>query len=445
MYENTVRQLYVAKKFVGAESGNISDAGDIKLMKSPDKKKFYFQFKDKGGISCTDLIEFDKVRDITICKPVGLTMHKHVVKVDEAFLDATTGNEGNMIPGETYGLHVTLRDWGGIETYRMKDAFVLGKKGMTTIDFYEKMAESFEKQFTTANDKGIFSVAVAKTTVGGITFQSTEAGKKVTVDLDTTAASNSATYSSGTLALTIKSASATVDDINTAIATTSNCPIKAVDAGTVADASTATEIETGLVITELAPLYKQDFVKMIETNAKMYADTIMVNGVSEHWGTVTKSVSSYTGNARKTAEWERFYMRARGENDGYLGYPYCDPAEMMIQNPGINDNFWYLEISYLFRGEGMVNTDSPKSLTIVASTSDENTSAAGVFAVPNTAGSGNTPTSKSLDNVDATSHSVATVMKGSTDFGTASSAETLLFNLLGSDYLNRNIRFVYSK
>lgn len=371
MFEQQVRQLYVAKARV-ASNGTISTEGDIKLMKTPDGKKIYFQFKDKGGVSCTDQIEIDKIRNINVCKPKGLAMHKHVVKVDESLLDATTGNEGNMIPGETYGLHIVVKDWGGIDTYRMKDAFVLGKKGMTTVDFYEKMAESFKKQFTTANDLGIFSVEVAETTVGGITFQSTEAGKKVTVDLDTTAAGNSATYSSGTLALTINHATnTTVDDVNTEIAKTSNCPIKAVNIGTVADASTATEIETGLIITETAPLYKQDLVKMIPTNAEISTDSIMVNGVTEHWGTVAKSVSSFTGNARKTAEWERFYMRARGENDGWLDYPYCDPAELMIQNPGINDNFWYLNIQYFFRGEGMVNTDSPKDMTIVVSTALE--------------------------------------------------------------------------
>lgn len=437
MYENTVRQLYVAKKFVGAGSGTISDAGDIKLMKSRDGKKFYFQFKDKGGISCTDLIEFDKVRDITICKPVGLTMHKHVVKVDETLLDTDAGNSGNMIPGEMYGLHVTLRDWGGIETYRMKDAFVLGKKGMTPYDFYVKMKESFEKQFTTANDKGIFDLSFGNVVVGGITFAAKRPGIKVKISSVSNSA-NAATETTGTVDLKLKTTTETLDDINTALSATN---VYAVAGGTASTATTAVNVPCELIITELAPLYKQDFVKMIETNASMYADTIMVNGASEHWGTVTKSVSSYTGNARKTAEWERFYMRARGENDGYLGYPYCDPAELMIQNPGINDNFWYLEISYLFRGEGMVNTDSPKSLTIVASTSDENTSAAGVFAVPNTAGSGNTPTNGSLDKVDATSHSVATVMKGSSDFGSAN----LLYNILGSDYLNRDIRFVYSK
>jgi hypothetical protein len=256
----------------------------------------------------------------------------------------------------------------------MKDAFVLGKKGMTPYDFYNKLKGAFEKQFTTANDKGIFSASVGVATLDGVTIVPKKDGVKITT---TTSTGESIANSSGTITITAKSGTTSLSSLQATLAATADgskdlIDIIGMDYGAFANNVTAQDLpDAGLTITELAPLYKQDFVKMIDTNASMYTDTIMVNGASEHWGTVTKSVSSYTGNARKTAEWERFYMRARGENDGYLGYPYCDPAEMMIQSPGINDNFWYLNIKYLFRGEGMVNTDSPKDLTIVVSTALE--------------------------------------------------------------------------
>lgn len=438
MFENQVRQFYVAKEFVG--SGIVTNEGDIKLFKTPDGKAFYFQFKDKGGVACTDRIEFDKVRDINICKPAGIAINSYFIQMND-----------DPKVGEYYILRIEMKNLAGIEGRKLKEAVALAKADDTKDDIYAALVNSFYKNFA-REPQNPYTISVGgkpTTLYNGTTAAATFTALKSNVKVELKAAGSAditITTSDGvtTVAITPATGSATKTAIASQIAADDSAKelITIDSVGTYA-AVAATPLIYGLTITDKTPEYKENLVEMKETETEIFCSEINVNANTNYaqslapWGTVEES-RTFTGNARRTAMYERFGMKTRGELNGWLGYPQCDPAEMMIQNPGLNDNFWWLNIAYRFQGEGMVNTFSDKSLTIVVKTTDENTSSKGVFAVPNT--SSGTPTSNSLDKIDADATS-ATVLKASSDFGSAN----LLYNLLGSDYLNRNIRFVKSK
>ena len=140
---NQVRHLY-ATAATTAEKRTITVGGDTDTI--------YFKYKDaEGKDRRSDLI---KVDSILWARHTPATVQKRALKkvtvtLDESYL-ITNGSDKLVIPGQDYILRIVIRQFAGMsdeDTY-IKYGLVHGVKNMKAADFYAKMKESLEKNFS---------------------------------------------------------------------------------------------------------------------------------------------------------------------------------------------------------------------------------------------------------------------------------------------------------
>jgi hypothetical protein len=142
---NQNRQFYVVTEVVTEEP---KSEGQLKFGKTADGKQFFFKHYGKGGLTRTDLIDVDKVRDAkaTDSKSMQRKLKKAVVKLSDEV------NEGKPIVGQDYILRVTIFNYlaPGDACQLVKSAAVHATKAMATDAeaFYKKMAESLTLNFS---------------------------------------------------------------------------------------------------------------------------------------------------------------------------------------------------------------------------------------------------------------------------------------------------------
>lgn len=140
---NQNRQFYVVTEVVSAEPTN---EGQIKLGKTADGKQIFFKYFGKGGLTRTDLIDVDKV---CYAKLTTKDVMRRKLKKATVTLSGDV-NEGAPIVGQDYVLRIQINNYlaPGDACVLIKSGVVHAVKGMTTAQFYEKMVESLEKNFS---------------------------------------------------------------------------------------------------------------------------------------------------------------------------------------------------------------------------------------------------------------------------------------------------------
>lgn len=142
---NQNRQFYVMKAFK-AKTATISDEGDLQLLDGGDNQIF-FKHKGMGGLTRTDIIDVDKIRDVKITRAKAMERHtkKALIKLNDV-------NEGKPIPGQDYVLMVQVNNYlaPGDACVLIRTGAVHATKAMSTNvrAFYDKLAESLTKNFS---------------------------------------------------------------------------------------------------------------------------------------------------------------------------------------------------------------------------------------------------------------------------------------------------------
>ena len=150
---NQVRHLYAATALGTADSTTkrMKETTPGAIMVGGDSDTFYFEYQGKGGRMRSDLIKADSVlwaRHTPAAKQAR-ALKKVTVTLDDNYL-IDEGESKYVIPGQDYILRIVFRQFAGMsdeDTY-IKYGLVHGAKKMTPTDFYTKMKDSLEKNFS---------------------------------------------------------------------------------------------------------------------------------------------------------------------------------------------------------------------------------------------------------------------------------------------------------
>lgn len=144
--ENQATLVYVAKA-LKTDFASLKDAGDILVKATPDKQAIYFQHKGVADISRSDLIE---VKNIISANATAAKDMEKKLKNATVTLDASV-NGGKPIAGQDYVLRLVFSGYTGIspeDSQYWKYGVVHATNGMSTSDFYKKMAISIAKNMS---------------------------------------------------------------------------------------------------------------------------------------------------------------------------------------------------------------------------------------------------------------------------------------------------------
>ena len=147
---NQVRHLYAATALGTADgtTKRMKETSVGAIMVGGDADTIYFEYQGNGGRMRSDLIKVDSVvwaRHTPAAKQAR-ALKKVTVTLDTNYLTS----EGNVIPGQDYILRIAFRQFAGMsdEDVYIKYGLVHGVKNMTATNFYTKMKESLEKNFS---------------------------------------------------------------------------------------------------------------------------------------------------------------------------------------------------------------------------------------------------------------------------------------------------------
>lgn len=150
---NQVRHLYAATALGTADTTTkrMKETTPGAIMVGGDTDTFYFEYQGNGGRMRSDLIKADSViwaRHTPAAKQAR-ALKKVTVTLDENYL-IESGDTKYVVPGQDYILRIVFRQFAGMsdeDTY-IKYGLVHGAKNMTAENFYTKMKESLEKNFS---------------------------------------------------------------------------------------------------------------------------------------------------------------------------------------------------------------------------------------------------------------------------------------------------------
>ena len=145
---NQNRHLYVAKAYSASidESSAVGTIGGVKTIGEGNDKELFIQYKGAGSTMRSDRIN---LKNLDYAKAVSAADMVEPLKVVEVTLDPSV-NEGNPVGGQDYILGLDFRQWiGGSDkdTY-YKNGAVHATAGMSKSDFYKKMVESLNLNFS---------------------------------------------------------------------------------------------------------------------------------------------------------------------------------------------------------------------------------------------------------------------------------------------------------
>ena len=138
---NQVRQLYVAKALKDSTAA-LTTAGDIVPKADTAKTTLYFQSMSPAGIVASDKID---LKHVLYAKATPSEALAHKLVRYSVTLDADVS--ATPVAGQNYILRLAFRQYIGLseEDQYFKYGEVIARSGMTTSDFYKKMAISLAK------------------------------------------------------------------------------------------------------------------------------------------------------------------------------------------------------------------------------------------------------------------------------------------------------------
>lgn len=306
---NQVRQFYTSKALRSSGDVVSSDAdGTIAVKKNAASTFAYFEYKNAGGVTRSDLID---IKNIDYAKATDADKLTQPMSRHKLVLDSTV-NSGNPLAGQDYVLRIAFRNFIGLseEDQYFKHGSVKATSGMSASDFYKSMA-----------------ISLAATL-----FK--DAAPLLSVSLET----------GGTLP-------GTVNGTPTLITSTSAAFIASLS-GTY----------TGIVIEELAQPWTLGTFKQNRVNYTIQPASITVSDVDQIWGIATKVTSiTVLNNGKLTADMEYFYLGEKGDIYRKMGFPNVFNTQYLVDYT-LKYNF--IDITYHYKGNAEDVQKSPKTITL---------------------------------------------------------------------------------
>lgn len=305
---NQVRQLYVVKAIDstysasnGAWTPAVKDAGTIDAKSDNNKTHLYFNYIGVGGQMRSDLIDIKNILHIKATSGDDVSQSRKLKKV-KVTLDKNV-NGGSPVSGEDYILRIAFRQFVGMsdEDQYFKYGMVHAYAGMTTSEFYKKLALSLAKNFSRE-----VSPLVSFALVSG----------------------------------------------STEVPVTSTTPADSLNSNYTAVTITEVEQPWRLGIMEQTPVY---FTVM--------PTVINVNSEEVIWGTAADVDSGKTvNNGKAIADLEYFCMGERGDIYRGVGFPHNIPTTYLVDPTLTYD---VIDIHYAYVGSNESVQKSEKTITLV--------------------------------------------------------------------------------
>lgn len=296
---NQVRQLYVANALKTAAT-QLSAPGDIFIGASDVTGGMYFQYVGAlGDTMRSDLIKASQIKYVTAVSSDDMA---YKLKYFDVALDAEV-NGGAPVAGQDYLLRLNFREYVGLspEYQTNRYGLVHAVSGMVASDFYKQMAISLAKNLS--NDVN----PLAKVYV-----TASPSNKEVTSET-------------------------TMDDLNSVTA-------------------------TGIRVEEVGQPWHLGVMEQGVVPFEVLTPSIIVDGDSRLWGTVTAGVSeTVLPQGQKIADLEWFAMGERGDQYRLVGWPNVIPTKYMVDS---TKNYDVVTIHYYFEGHNEAVQKSEKDIQI---------------------------------------------------------------------------------
>lgn len=302
---NQVRQLYVAKT-LRDNTAALATAGDIVPKADTAKTTLYFQSMSPAGIVASDKID---LKHVLYAKATPSEALAHKLVRYSVTLD--TDVSATPVAGQNYILRLAFRQYIGLseEDQYFKYGEVIARSGMTTSDFYKKMAISLAKNLE----------------------NKTESTPLVNIYL------------------------------NSAAADGTDVPVTA----TTKESDLNKEDDYDKIIIEEAEqpwvlgMMPQAFIPFTPQFL-----TITVDGEDRLWGVATVVTPKKTvPDGHLIADLEYFCMGARGDIYRGMGYPNIIKTTYLVDPSAVYD---VLDIHYFYTGSNESVQKSEKTITLVA-------------------------------------------------------------------------------
>lgn len=301
---NQVRQLYVAKA-IKANTAALATAGDIVPKADAAKTTLYFQYMSPAGLVSSDKID---LKHVLYAKATSSDALAHKLIRYSITLDGDVS--ATPVAGQNYILRLAFRQYIGLseEDQYFKYGEVIARSGMTTSDFYKKMAISLAKNLENKTES---------TPLVNIYLNSAEADG---TDVPVTA--------------TTKESDLNKDDYDKIIIEEAEQPWV-----------------LGMMPQAFIPFTPQFL-------------TITVDGEDRLWGVATVVTPKKTvPDGHLIADLEYFCMGARGDIYRGMGYPNIIKTTYLVDPSAVYD---VLDIHYFYTGSNESVQKSEKTITLVA-------------------------------------------------------------------------------
>lgn len=302
---NQVRQLYVVKSLqTNTNTTALTTTGDIMPKVDTAKTTLYFQSMSPAGIVASDKIDLKHVlyAKATPSKALAHKLVRYSVTLD-------TNVSATPVAGQNYILRLAFRQYIGLseEDQYFKYGEVIARSGMTTSDFYKKMAISLAKNLENKTESTpLVNIYLNSATTDGTDVQVTATTKES--DLK--------------------------DDYNKIIIEEAEQPWV-----------------LGMMSQAFIPFTPQFL-------------TITVDGEDRLWGVATVVTPEKTiPDGHLIADLEYFCMGARGDIYRGMGYPNIIKTTYLVDPSAVYD---VLDIHYFYTGSNESVQKSEKTITLVA-------------------------------------------------------------------------------
>lgn len=358
---NQVTQLYVAKT-VKDKGVLVNDAAGSIAVKSDKDGYLYFEYMSPAGKIRSDLVNPKHIKTYKVTDGEDMS---HKLKAVTVKLDPTVA-EGTLIPGQDYILKIAIRQYIGNsdEDIQYKFGAVHAYSGMTATDFYNKMVESLNKNFSREVVKLLdFGVTgnKATATIGGATVTALKAGtdgNKISLQTATDSSESlEVTKSNGNITIKATLVTSTGDTIKDLKKLISSDPIAStlveisgIESSKVTAAgptALANGTSTGIYIEEVEQPWKLGVFEKVPVYFEVFPDTVLADGDERIWGTVETTTSEkVVYNGSKIADLEYFCMGARGDIYRNMGWPNSIETQYLVdpskQYNAINIHYYYV-------------------------------------------------------------------------------------------------------
>ena len=350
---NQVNQVYVLKSDnLEFRSTNVQDVttsdklGTIGLGITHDYKSMYFKYRGPGGVTRSDLIDFDKIERVvaTPASAMAQTLMSAKITLNAAALKSST-----PVAGQDYMLRITFNGYIGIspeDSQYWKHGLVHATAGMSTSAFYLQLASSIAKNMARETNN-LIKVFVT---------YSTNSETEITATSD-------------------------VNDSSKFSQTYTGVIIKAVEPDWILGMKQQKQITFTV---EPTTIVNDDGDEVVWGDVVYSNKKKLTGGATPSYSVVTSGQPAAAGtviNSKLMADYEYFWHGERGDQYRMMGFPDYVPTTYLV-DPSWQYGYDIVAIHYSYIGSNESSQKSEKDISIIvprASTDSPTSSAVGAF------------------------------------------------------------------